>query len=492
MKKGFDNKKYVKLQSKKVKERMKMFDKLYLEFGGKLVDDYHAVRVLPGFNLNSKVKFLEELKDDIEVIFCINANDIEKNKIRADYGTTYDTEILRLIDHLKALKIEVNSVVITLYKGQSSADTFRKKLERRHVKTYIHTATKGYPTDIDMIVSEEGYGANPFIETTKPIVVVTAPGPNSGKLATCLSQLYHEHKKGIKAGYAKFETFPIWDLPLKHPVNMAYEAATADLKDVTMIDSFHLEHYNISAVSYNRDFNVFPILKSILNRITNDDIYHSPTDMGVNAIGECISNDEVIRQAACDEIIRRYYRSLCDYKIGLVDEEIPQRIKVLMNELDIDETNRKVIKAALKKKELVNRHVLSLQLPSGKIITGKQTDLLSPASSLILNAIKELTKIPDEVYLLSPSILEPILKTKPKSDNPQNYLLNLQEVIIALSICSATNPIIEKALSNLSKLKNCEAHATYIVQNGDLNILRNLEINLTCEPEFYSNNLYNN
>ncbi|MDD2377287.1 MAG: DUF1846 domain-containing protein [Bacilli bacterium] len=491
MKKGFDNEKYVKLQSEQIQKRMKMFDKLYLEFGGKLVDDHHAVRVLPGFELNSKIRCLEELKDDAEVIFCINANDIEKNKIRADYGTTYDTEILRLIDLLKALEIEVNSVVITLYKGQMGADSFRKKLERRNIKTYIHTATKGYPTDIDVIVSEEGYGANPYIETTKPLVVVTAPGPSSGKLATCLSQLYHEHKRGVKAGYAKFETFPVWDLPLKHPVNMAYEAATADLKDVNMIDSFHLEHYNISAVSYNRDLKVFPILKTILSRITKDEIYHSPTDMGVNMIGNCIIDDKTIQTAACDEIIRRYYRAMCDYKIGTIDEETPQKVKVLMNELGVSDENRKVIKAALKKKELVNRHVLSLKLPNGKIITGKQTDLLSPASSLILNAIKELTKIPDEVYLLSPSILEPILKTKPKSDNPQNYLLNLQEVIIALSICSATNPIIEKALNNLSKLHKCEAHATYIVQNGDLNILRNLEINLTCEPEFYSNNLYN-
>lgn len=492
MKNSFDNELYVKIQSEEIKKRIKKFDKLYLEFGGKLFDDYHAFRVLPGFQLNSKIRLLEELKDQSEVIFCINAQDIERNKIRADYGITYDIEVLRLIDSLSNLKININSVVITLYKGQAGALKFKNKLEARGVKTYIHTPTKGYPTDVDVIVSDEGYGSNPYIETTKPLVIVTAPGPGSGKLATCLSQLYHEYKNDIKAGYAKFETFPVWDLPLKHPVNMAYEAATADLKDVNMIDSFHLETYGISSVNYNRDLEVFPILKNILNRITNEDIYKSPTDMGVNMIGSCIIDDEIIKKSAIEEIIRRYYRSKVDFKLGLVDEEVPQRIKVLLNELGVNEKNRKVVQPALDKANLENKHVISLELPNGNIITGKQSDLLSPASALIINAIKELTKIPDEVDLLSPTILQPILKMHKEVDISKNYSLNLQEVLITLSICSVTNPIIEKALKNLKKLQNCEAHATYIVQNDELNIFRSLLINLTCEPNFYSNHLYDN
>lgn len=492
MKNGFDNELYVKIQSEEIKKRIKKFDKLYLEFGGKLFDDYHAFRVLPGFQLNSKIRLLEELKDQSEVIFCINAQDIERNKIRADYGITYDIEVLRLIDSLSNLKININSVVITLYKGQTGALKFKNKLEARGIKTYIHTPTKGYPTDVDVIVSDEGYGSNPYIETTKPLVIVTAPGPCSGKLATCLSQLYHEYKNGIKAGYAKFETFPVWNLPLKHPVNMAYEAATADLKDVNMIDSFHLETYGISSVNYNRDLEVFPILKNILNRITNEDIYKSPTDMGVNMIGSCIIDDEIIKKSAIEEIIRRYYRSKVDFKLGLVDDEVPKRIKVLLNELGINEKNRKVVKPALDKSNIENKHVISLELPNGNIITGKQSDLLSPASALIINAIKELTNIPDEVDLLSPSILQPILKMHKEVDISKNYSLNLQEVLITLSICSVTNPIIEKALKNLKKLQNCEAHATYIVQNDELNIFRSLFINLTCEPNFYSNHLYDN
>lgn len=493
MKKGFNNDLYVKIQSEEIKNRIKKFDnKLYLEFGGKLFDDFHACRVLPGFELDSKIRLLEELKDQAEVIFCINAKDIERNKIRADYGITYDMEVLRLIDSLSSLGININSVVITLYKGQAGALKFKNKLESLGIKTYIHKPTEGYPTDVDVIVSDEGYGANPYIETTKPLVVVTAPGPCSGKLATCLSQLYHEHKKGIKAGYAKFETFPVWSLPLKHPVNMAYEAATADLKDVNMIDSFHLDAYGISAVNYNRDLEVFPVLKTILNRITNQDIYKSPTDMGVNMIGSCITNDEAVRTASIEEIIRRYYKAQVDYKLGLVDKDVPQRIMMLLNELNVDKTSRKVVIPALNKSQLEKKHVMSLELPNKKIITGKQTDLLSPAGSLIINAIKELTKIPDEVDLLSPNILQPILKLHKDVSISTNNSLNLQEVLIALSICSATNPVIDKALKNLKKLKNCEAHSTYIVQNGDLNVLRSLGINLTCEPNFYSNHLYNN
>lgn len=490
MKKGFNNEKYVEIQSKKIKEKIKKFDKLYLEFGGKLFDDYHASRVLPGFEPDSKIKMLLELKKITEIIICINAKDIERKKIRADYGITYDMEVLRLIDEFQNLGLSVNSVVITLYTGKESSKKFINQLEKRNIKTYVHTPTKGYPTDVDVIVSDEGYGANPYIKTTKKLVVVTAPGPSSGKLATCLSQLYHEYKKGVKAGYAKYETFPVWNLPLKHPVNVAYEAATADLKDVNMIDSFHLEKYGITSVNYNRDLAVFPVLKSILHKITGEDIYYSPTDMGVNMIGSCIDDDEAICAASRQEIIRRYYKALCDYKTGDADEEVYKRIKVLMNELEIDPLKeRKVIDVARDKSSNEDLPVIAMELANGKIITGKKTEILSPASSLILNAVKELTKIPDDVDLLSKSVLEPILKLKPLGNHTSNSL-NLEEVLIALSICSATNPIVKRALKNLSKLSGLEAHASFMVYNGDLNTLKRLNINLTCDPIFYSNNLF--
>ena len=490
MKKGFNNEKYVEIQSKKIKEKIKKFDKLYLEFGGKLFDDYHASRVLPGFEPDSKIKMLLELKDITEIIMCINAKDIERKKIRADYGITYDMEVLRLIDEFQNLGLSVNSVVITLYTGKESSKKFINQLEKRNIKTYVHTPTKGYPTDVDVIVSDEGYGANPYIKTTKKLVVVTAPGPSSGKLATCLSQLYHEYKIGVKAGYAKYETFPVWNLPLKHPVNVAYEAATADLKDVNMIDSFHLEKYGITSVNYNRDLAVFPVLKSILHKITGEDIYYSPTDMGVNMIGSCIDDDEAICAASRQEIIRRYYKALCDYKTGDADEEVYKRIKVLMNELEINPLKeRKVIDVARDKSSNEDLPVIAMELANGKIITGKKTEILSPASSLILNAVKELTKIPDDVDLLSKSVLEPILKLKPLGNHTSNSL-NLEEVLIALSICSATNPIVKRALKNLNKLSGLEAHASFMVYNGDLNTLKRLNINLTCDPIFYSNNLF--
>ncbi|MEG0026426.1 MAG: DUF1846 domain-containing protein [Bacilli bacterium] len=493
MKKGFNNELYLKKQSEKIKERINMFNgKLYLEFGGKLFDDYHAERVLPGFHNDSKIKLLEELKEDLELIFCINAEHIEKNKIRADYGITYDMDVLRLIDNLKERGIQINSVVITLYTGQNMALNFKKKLESRNIKTYLHTPTKGYPTDIDVIVSDEGYGANPYIETTKPLVVVTAPGPCSGKLATCLSQLYYENKMNIKAGYAKFETFPVWNMPLKHPINMAYEAATADLKDINMIDSFHLDNYGISTVNYNRDLEVFPVLKTILHKITQTDIYKSPTDMSVNMIGFCIDDDKKVCQAALKEIIRRYYKALCAYKMGNGDKETMLRIKILMNELNLVETDLDVVNPCINKYNEEKKHVMSLKLPGGKIITGKESELLSPTASLIINAIKELNNIPDKVYLLSPSVLEPIIKLKKITSDKAAYILNLQEVLIALSICAVTNPIIEKCFDSLEQLKDCEAHASYIVNNGDLNVLRKLKINLTCEPIFYNDKLYDN
>lgn len=481
---GFDNEKYVKLQIDTIKERIKKFDKLYLEFGGKLFDDYHAKRILPGFELDSKIRLLLELKDQAEIIFCINAKDIEKKKIRADYGISYDNEVIRLVTVFKKLGISVNSVVITLYKGQPSALKFKEKLESMGVKTYIHTPTNGYPTDVDTIVSEEGYGANPYIETTKPLVVVNAPGPCSGKLATCLSQLYHEYKQGVRAGYAKFETFPVWNLPLKHPVNIAYEAATADLKDKNMIDSFHLEAYGISAVNYNRDLEVFPVLKNILNKITGEDIYKSPTDMGVNSIGKCITDDKVVQEAAKKEVLRRYYKAMVDYKCNDLDEEIPERIKLLLNELNIDDSILPIIDKARKKEIKKKKPAMAIELQNGKIITGRDTNLLTASASLVINCIKELADIPDEINLLAPNILKPILKLKQSLSN-NTLLLNLNDVLIALSICSVTNPSVNKALKCLNKLKFCDAYSTCILSKADSDALRSLLINTICEPKFY-------
>ena len=482
MKVGFDNKKYVKIQSKKIKERFKLFDKLYLEVGGKLFDDSHAARILPGFKNDVKISMFRELKDDLEIIFCINAGDIERNKTRGEYGITYDQEILRLINDSKKRGFSVNSVVVTLYKNQVSVDKFIKKLNRNGIKTYIHTFTKGYPTDVDTIVSEEGYGANPYIETTKKLILVNAPGPGSGKLATCLSQIYHENLRGVNAGYAKFETFPVWNLPLKHPVNLAYEAATADLKDVNMIDPFHLEKYGETAINYNRDVETFPILKAILSKVSQKDIYNSPTDMGVNMVGFCITNNDVVEEASKKEIVRRYYNELNNYKIGLCDEDTYKKIKLLMNELNIDETYLDVIKPALEKKEKENGLPVIAMKVNRKIITGKQTDLLTPAGTVILNAIKYLSKIPDDIYLLSPSVLEPMLKLKKEMGSGNR--LTLSEVLTALSICSVTNPLAAKAMACLTKLNNMEAHATYIVTGNDKRTLKELKINLTCENEF--------
>lgn len=484
MKKGFNNNKYVKIQSKKIKEKIKMFDKLYLEVGGKLFSDNHAARVLPGFEADAKINMFLELKNDLEIIFCINANDIEKNKIRSEFGVTYDIEILNIINNATKLGFIVNSVVITLYNNQPSVETFIKRLERQNIKTYLHRFTKGYPTDVETIVSDEGYGANPYIETSKKLILVNAAGAGSGKLATCLSQLYHEHKRGVFAGYAKFETFPVWNLPLKHPLNIAYEAATADLKDINMVDPYHLEKYNEVAINYNRDIETFPILKTIINKISGKDIYYSPTDMGVNMVGFSITNDKVVTEASKQEVIRRYYNELKSYKLGNSDTETVQKIKLLMNELDIDENYLKVIKEAKeisKKREI---HLIALELSNGKIITGRQTDLLSPASSLILNAIKEISKIPDDIKLLSPSVLEPIRKLIGK-----NKVLSLKEVLIALSICSVTNPVIEKTINNLSKLNGCQAHSTFILPIEDEQSLKNLKINITSEPEYLSNEI---
>ena len=483
MKKCFDADKYLKIQKKKIKDRIKMFDKLYLEFGGKLIDDQHAARTLPGFLPDLKIRLLQEFKDDAEIILCINANAIEKSKIRADRMISYETEVLRLVEFLRSRGLYVSSVVITLFDGQKKAADFANRLKDYNIATYFHTFTKGYPTDVNTIVSEEGYGANPFVKTKRPLVVVSAPGPCSGKLATSLSQLYHESKRGTNAGYAKFETFPVWSLPLKHPVNIAYEAATADLNDKNMIDYFHLEKYGIPAVNYNRDLETFPVLKEILQRITGKTIYYSPTDMGVNVIGECITDDKAVQRAAKDEIIRRFYRAEVDCKKGLVDSEVPERIKLLMNELGLSEEDREVATKANEKRQK------SGNLPSACInvgrryIVGRKTGYLSPVSSTMLNALKTLSHIPDEVDLISPIVLEPILEIKNKTSNFKESYLRFGEVLIALSICSTTNPVIEKVFENLDKLQGAEFHATHMISDDELVVLANLGINVTSGVE---------
>ena len=482
MRKCFDSAKYLRLQKAKIKERIKLFDKLYIEFGGKLVDDHHAARVLPGFEPDLKIRLLQEFKKDVEVILCINANDIEKSKIRSDRVISYETEVLRLIEFLRSRGITINNVVITLFAGQKKVKKFISRLDDYKITAYIHTFTKGYPTDVATIVSDEGYGANPYIETTKPLVVISAPGAGSGKCATALSQLYHEYKRGVKAGYAKYETFPVWDLPLKHPVNIAYEAATADIVDKNMIDYFHLEKYGIAAVNYNRDLEIFPVVKEILRRIAGHDIYYSPTDMGVNVIAKCITDDTLACDSAKAEIIRRYLKSIVDAKKGLVDESTPEQIKLLMNELDISESNRPVVTRALEKQNIS-------KLPSACInirrryITGRKTGFLSPVSSTILNALKHITKIPDEVDLLSESVLEPILRIKNQTSNFKESYLKLDEVLIALSICSSTNPMAKKTIDNLEQLKGCELHATHMIPDSEMVVLNNLSINATCGAE---------
>ena len=481
---GFDSDKYLKIQSEKIQERIKLFDnKLYLEFGGKIFDDYHAARVLPGFRPDNKIQLLKQFKDDLEVIFCINAANIEKSKIRADYGISYELELLRLIEKLQEQDILINSVVVTMYHEGNNISHLENLLKERNIKMYIHRPTKGYPDNVEIIASEEGYGKNPYIETTKKLVVVTAPGPNSGKLGTCLSQLYHEYKKGVKAGYAKFETFPVWNLSLLDPVNIAYEAATVDLKDVNMIDPFHLEAYGEYSVNYNRDISSFPILKNILMKISGKEIYKSPTDMGVNMIKQCITNPEIVKKAATDEIIRRYYNTLCDFRQKICGKDVVEQSKSLMDKLELSLSDREVARVANEKAKEIGLNVLAIKLNNGKIITGKESKILSCTSAAFLNAIKEITGIPDQEYLLSPSVLDGIYKMKQKTSYNTKYFLDLPEVLIALSICSVTNPIIEKAINELEKLRGCDAHSSYIIDKSELNALKNLGINLTCEPK---------
>ena len=491
MKIGFDNQKYLKMQSEHIKERIDKFgDKLYLEFGGKLFDDYHASRVLPGFEPDAKLKMLMQLSSQAELVIVISAKDIEKHKIRSDIGITYDLDVLRLIQSFRSKELYVGSVVITHYEAQKSADKFKAKLESLGIKVYRHYIIDGYPSNVELILSEEGYGKNDYIKTERPLVIVTAPGPGSGKMATCLSQLYHEHKRGIKAGYAKFETFPIWNLALKHPVNIAYEAATADLNDVNMIDPFHLEAYNITAVNYNRDVEIFPVLTSIFEGIFGECPYKSPTDMGVNMAGNCIFDDEVCREASLQEIIRRYYSSLN----RLVKEECkPEelyKIELLMKQAKISTEARKVVSAALLKAETGEGPAAAMELADGRLITGKTSDLLGASAALILNATKALAGIDKEIHLISPTVIEPVQTLKTKYLGSTNPRLHTDEILIALSMSAALNDIARLALDQLPKLRGCQVHTSVMLADVDIKVFKKLGIQLTSEPRYEYKRLY--
>lgn len=489
---GFDNEKYLRMQSEKIRERIQMFGgKLYLEFGGKLFDDYHASRVLPGFKPDSKVNMLLQLKDQAEIVIVINSSDIEKNKVRGDLGITYDVDVLRLIDAFREIGLYVGSVVLTQFSAQPAAEAFQKRLESLGVKVFRHYTIPGYPSNIPFIVSDEGFGKNEYVETSRSLVVITAPGPGSGKMATCLSQLYHEYKRGVKAGYAKFETFPIWNLPLNHPVNLAYEAATADLNDVNMIDPFHLEAYGETAVNYNRDVEVFPVLNAMLEKIAGESPYKSPTDMGVNMAGNCIVDDQVCCQAACQEIIRRYYNALCDQRQeGALSGDEVYKVELLMNKAGVSPEDRPVIAPALRRAEETGLPAAAIQLPDGQIVTGKTSALLGASSAALLNALKALGGIQKDIHLISPIIIEPIQKLKTTHLGSINPRLHTDEILVALSICAATNPTAELAMAQLKKLRGCEAHSTVILSHVDEDTFRRLGVNLTCEPQYQSKKLY--
>ncbi len=488
---GFDNERYLHLQSQKILNRISANGgKLYLEFGGKLFDDYHASRVLPGFKPDSKVKMLLELKDQAEIVIIINADDIEKNKRRGDLGITYDLDVLRLIDAFHDIGLYVGSVVITHYRSQYTADLFQKRLLNLGMKVYRHYPIPDYPSNIPLIVSDEGYGRNDYIETSRSLIVVTAPGPGSGKMATCLSQLYHEYKRGVEAGYAKFETFPIWNLPLKHPVNLAYEAATTDLNDVNMIDPFHLEAYGMTTVNYNRDIEIFPVLNAIFEKISGKSPYKSPTDMGVNMAGNCITNDEAVCRASEQEIIRRYYNTRCAQRQGMAERAEVYRLELLMNQLGISPKDRPVVDAAIKRAESTDGPALAIQLNDGHIVTGKTTSLLGASAALLLNALKELGGIHHDIHLISPIVIEPIQVLKVKHMGNRNPRLHTDEILIALSICAATNPTAALALQQLPKLRGCEAHSTVILSRVDESVFQKLGINITCEPQYQTKKLY--
>lgn len=488
---GFDNDKYIALQSQNIRDRINMFGgKLYMEFGGKLFDDYHASRVLPGFKPDSKVKMLLELKDEAEIVIVINADAIEKNKRRGDLGITYDLDTLRLIDAFRGIGLFVGSVVITCFTGQPLAIAFENRLKALGIKTYRHYPIKDYPSDIPLIVSDDGFGKNDYIETSRQLVVITAPGPGSGKMATCLSQLYQDHKRGIKAGYAKFETFPIWNIPLKHPVNVAYEAATADLSDVNMIDPFHLEAYGKTTVNYNRDIEIFPVLNAIMEHILGKSPYKSPTDMGVNMAGYAICDDEAVSDAAKQEIIRRYYQAACNVRQGLGEKSEVTKIELLMNQLGVSHKDRPVVQAALDKAEATGGPATAIQLEDGRIITGKTSSLLGASSSMLLNVLKELGGIPDDIELLSPTIIEPIQNMKTGVLGNHNPRLHIDEILIALSICAATNGTAKKALDQIDKLKGLEVHSSVILARVDEQTFKKLGVNLTCEPKYQTKKLY--
>ena len=498
---AFDNERYLAEQSAAILECVKRFgNKLYLEFGGKLMFDYHAARVLPGYDPNVKMRLLQQLKEQADIIVCIWAGDIERKKLRADFGITYDADALKLIDDLRDWGLNVRAVVITRFDNQPAATIFKNKLERRGVKVYTHRATKGYPTDVEMIVSDEGYGSNECIATEHPLVVVTGPGPGSGKLATCLSQLYHDHRRGLQSGYAKFETFPIWNLPLKHPVNVAYEAATADLADFNLIDPFHLEAHGEVTVNYNRDVEVFPVLKRILARIMGGkSLYESPTDMGVNRAGFGIVNDAAVQDAARQEVIRRFFRYSCEHAMGLADQATLERSQLLMEELGVSETNRKVVEPARAAAEEARRTRrgnkgifvgAAIELADGTIVTGKNSPLMHAASSVVLNAIKRLGSIPDGIHLLSPMVIESVGKLKTQVFRAKTVSLDLEEALIALSISAATNPTAQYAMDKLHELAGCEVHLTHIPRPGDEAGLRRLGVNLTSEAVFSGSDLF--
>ncbi len=488
---GFDNDSYLKMQSEHIQKRIAQFDnKLYLEFGGKLFDDLHASRVLPGFAPDSKIKMLMQLKDDAEIVIVISASDIEQSKVRGDLGITYDQDVLRLIDAFRGFGLFVGSVVITQYTAQSVVDNFKERLESLGVKVYCHYPIEGYPGNVPLIVSDEGYGKNEYIETTHPLVVVTAPGPGSGKMATCLSQLYHEYKRGVKAGYAKFETFPIWNLSLSHPVNLAYEAATADLNDVNMIDPFHLEAYGETTVNYNRDVEVFPVLNAIFEKIAGESPYKSPTDMGVNMVGNCIIDDEVCREASRQEIVRRYYQSLVDLRQGMGKSETVYKIQLLMKKAGIDTQIRKVVEPALERAEQTGLPAAAIELSDGRIVTGKTSSLLGASAAALLNALKALGGIRKEMHLISPIVIEPIQDLKTQHLGNNNPRLHTDEILVALAISAATNPTAELAMQQLEKLKGCQAHSSVILSQVDNTTYKKLGIQLTCEPKYQTKKLF--
>ena len=488
---GFDNEKYLKIQSEHIRERIAQFDgKLYMEMGGKLFDDHHASRVLPGFRPDSKLRMLAHLRDELEIVIVVSADDIEKNKVRADLGITYDEDVLRLREEFMNRQFMVGSVVITHYNGQHAADQFRHRLERMGIRAYVHYLIDGYPHNVELIASDEGFGKNDYVETSRQLVIVTAPGPGSGKMAVCLSQLYNENKRGIRAGYAKFETFPVWNLPLKHPVNIAYEAATADLNDVNMIDPFHLEAYGETAVNYNRDVEIFPVLNGIYKKIYGESPYKSPTDMGVNMAGYCIFDDEAVCDASKQEIIRRYYTARADLRRGNGTEEAVEKIKLLMEQCDIGPEDRPVVAAANTVSELTGGVAAAIQLNDGSIVTGKTTALLGATSAMLLNSLKKLAGIPDSVDLISAEIIEPIQQLKLDHFGDHNPRLHVDEILIALTICAKTDENTKLALDQLDKLKGCEFHSSVILSSVDERILKQLGVNYTCEPTYEKTKLY--